>query len=301
MALTLRLLKLLIVLAAGIACGFATHKHHALLERAIVACEPHVIALLSWLQVPVPARNLLLSCISCALVVGIFLAAKPLLAAFNCIMPLLNCLSPVRLKRVWFTAILHLLLLLAVAWAGFFDSHEGRDFVVTTVANLRANNLAGTHRYPGVLSTLLALLVDLPLFIVCKGDRKCLFRLMHHELGPVFPYQQGIGIATHHGVKAVMTNPNQPRGHYIGALVVPDACMLPDTLIFMPTGSEHARLRQLLLRAVPAFTTPYSLPAVPPLPSSSPQYTRATQDDVRRYLRHNTNRNRHYHQPHCIS
>ena len=151
------------------------------------------------------------------------------------LLPLLDYnLPPDSLKCVWLCAALLLLLLLAVAQANFFHSREGRDFVVTAVTSLRANNLAGIYHYLHIVRTLVALPADLLLFIVCKGNRKCLFSLMHHELGPVFPYQQVITISKHHGVKVVMTSPNQPHGHCIGTPT-------PDTLVFMSIGSAHER------------------------------------------------------------
>ena len=147
---------------------------------------------------------------------------------------------------------------------------------------------------------MLHFVAEFPLLIIaCKFDYICLNRMLHKELGPVFPSKNGIAIASHHGVKAVMTSSDQPRGHYIGANVAPDACMLPDTLIFTSTGLAHSRIRSLLLQAIPAFTS--SSP--PPEQAASatteetslsanegasednvdpPPYARPSKDDVRR-------------------
>jgi hypothetical protein len=203
---------------------------------------------------------------------------------------------------VWLFPLLLLFFVLCTAYLGLFQSPEGRDFVVTNAAIMRAENLQ-SRRLP-ISSSLLHLLSEFPVLIIgCKFDYICLNRLLHRELGPVFPIKQGIAVASHYGVKAVMTNPNQPRGHYIGANVAPDACMLPDTLIFTSTGHKHSRIRQLLLQAIPAFTSTNALPAdataqpavsceaaasegdsTPPLSPLPPPalYKRASQDEVRR-------------------
>jgi hypothetical protein len=279
-----RVLNLLFVLLVGVTCGVATHK---LLENSLERCVHSAQALLQWLRVPAPSQestSLAISClISLSVVVLVHLFFRKWITIW-------------RLKHVWLSSLFLLFVVLCTAYFGLFQSPEGRDFVVTLAASLRADNLQSPNRRPQIWSSLLHLLSEFPVLIIgCKFDYLCLNKLLHHELGPVFPSKQGIAVASHHGVKAVLTSTNQPRGHFIGANVSPDGCMLPDTLIYLSTGHKHSRIRQLLLHAIPAFTSSDAShnaafedhaaasagdavhPSLPPAP-----YQRASQDVVRR-------------------
>lgn len=45
----------------------------------------------------------------------------------------------------------------------------------------------------------------------------------------------------------MLSNPNQPRGVYLGASEVPSRCMAEDTLIFTSTGPVHTQIRTFLI------------------------------------------------------
>ena len=252
------LLTALFVFAFSVACGFMTH---LLLQNTVQATEPYANALLSFLRLPTPSRDSVLLGIACSIVLCILMAARLIIRWWSALW---------KLKRVWFSAIFLLSFVIFTAYLGLFQSREGRDLVITVAAKIRADLLQSRNPHSHMWSSMLHFVAEFPLLIIaCKFDYICLNRILHKELGPVFPTKNGIAIASHHGVKAVMTSSNQPRGHYIGANVAPDACMLPDTLIFTSTGQAHSRIRKLLLQAIPAFTSSSPPPVHPSAAAAS--------------------------------
>lgn len=73
------------------------------------------------------------------------------------------------------------------------------------------------------------------------------------ELGPSWPMFGGVTLSRWKDVRDAIMDSEAQKGPYIGAQVVPEACMTRSILIFQPCGPEHTAMRGFIKDAVRGF------------------------------------------------
>lgn len=147
----------------------------------------------------------------------------------------------------WCGAFLYFLVFVGVAWAGIFVCERGVDSAVDTNIAVEAGLISVSPANRGVWWSAAAvankLFLSLPLFVVSHGGD----RLSHYDAlaarGDVTPFNGGVLLHSYSAVSDVVTSTNQPRGQYLGAMIVPDRCLGAETLIFQvrtPCGAATA-------------------------------------------------------------
>ena len=149
-----------------------------------------------------------------------------------------NATPPRRTVGVWswLVGALFVLSLAATAWGGMFLSLEGIERVLDVNVALESQLVSVPARDRGgwwhAVEVLNKVAVSLPLFVVSHGGD----RLTHYDglarRGRVSPFNGGVLLHSHADVSRILQSEHQPRGRYLGAMLVPDRCLGADTLIF---------------------------------------------------------------------
>ena len=121
----------------------------------------------------------------------------------------------------------YFLVTFVLTYAGVLHSVSGRAWLLKVEASTRVGLLATPPSERGgmwsVVEKLDAFAIQLPLFVIgYGGDRLSYYDGMHHTLGDVTPFGSGIAVHTYKAVSDILKSTNQPRGHYLGARIVPD-------------------------------------------------------------------------------
>ena len=121
----------------------------------------------------------------------------------------------------------YFVLIFVLTYGGVLQSTAGREFLLKTEASTRVHLLATPPSERGSMWSLIekldAFAIQLPLFVVgYGGDRLSYYDGMHHTLGDITPFGSGVAIHKYKAVSDILKSTNQPRGHYLGARIVPD-------------------------------------------------------------------------------
>lgn len=135
----------------------------------------------------------------------------------------------------------------------------------------------------------LKLFIELPLFAVASsGSRLNHFAYLQSTTGGLpSPFMNGVMLFSHQEVAGLLSRPHA-KGHFLGGQKVPDYCMGPKTLIFLPSSSpQHQHLRSFLTSAIPSFFRNATWPAgIELMGEAPPTLAQAAEDShlVPRYV-----------------
>ena len=122
---------------------------------------------------------------------------------------------------------LYFVVIFVLTYSGVLQSSAGREYLLKLEASTRVSLLAIPPSERGTMWSLIEKLdafgIQLPLFVVgYGGDRLAYYDGMHHTLGDISPFGSGVAIHKYKAVSDILKSMNQPRGHYLGARIVPD-------------------------------------------------------------------------------
>ena len=72
-----------------------------------------------------------------------------------------------------------------------------------------------------------------------------MFSKLQEMNGKISPFMSGVAFHSYDDIVEILGSKNQPRAQLLGARPVPDRCLDPTTLVYLSTGAEHTRVRQL--------------------------------------------------------
>ena len=145
---------------------------------------------------------------------------------------------------------------------GLWNTSNGRDYLIRRALQIRGDLVTVPQNERGFkwkMQSLASLvLYDLPGFIVgFHGDRAFMYDTVEYiSHGGQAGFKESFMTFSYDNVSNILTNPNQPRGQYLGNAKVPSRCMGSDTLIFLGTGETHTEIRNILIEAVEGFRNP---------------------------------------------
>ena len=122
---------------------------------------------------------------------------------------------------------LYFVVIFVLTYGGVLQSTAGREYLLKLEASTRVSLLITPPSERGTMWSLIekldAFAIQLPLFVVgYGGDRLAYYDGMHHTLGDISPFGAGVAIHKYKAVSDILKSMNQPRGHYLGARIVPD-------------------------------------------------------------------------------
>jgi len=145
-----------------------------------------------------------------------------------------------------------------LGFGGLVGSFRGLESIVSFECEVRTSLISVPEQDRGTLWDVkhffTSLFLSLPGFIAAKGERMVYYDAGKKMCGDHPPLFKGISSNSYDDVVEVLTDQDQPRGRYLGAQLVPEKCMYPGALIFVPSSDPvHSKTRQFLFRAIHAF------------------------------------------------
>jgi len=143
----------------------------------------------------------------------------------------------------------------AVLYLGLLQTDSGR----TALLRLHSDIRIGIARHPTffkytwplekVVGAMSGFLLFMPVFMLDGGDQVKVMQRMQSIDGDFVPFFHGVAHTRHQDVAGISSAP-QHRGWLLGAFHPSPQCLPSDTLIFVPNGPDHARIRKTIKNLV---------------------------------------------------
>ena len=148
------------------------------------------------------------------------------------------------------------IVLVLCLYAGLLSSDSGRtqllalhgDIHITIAKNpwMKAFPFSPIEKVVGALS---GFLLFMPVFVADESDQVRVMQRLQSINGDMVPFFHGVALTRHEDVTAVMAS-QQQRQWLLGAFQPSPGCLPSDTLIFVPNGANHTRIRSTISKLV---------------------------------------------------
>ncbi len=142
-----------------------------------------------------------------------------------------------------------------VLYIGLLQTDSGR----TALLRLHSDIRISIARHPTifkylwpvekVMGAMSGFLLFMPVFMLDGGDQVKVMQRMQSIDGDFVPFFHGVAHTRHQDVAGISSAP-QHRGWLLGAFHPSPQCLPSDTLIFVPNGPDHARIRTTIKKLV---------------------------------------------------